>query len=167
MAGYTHGENNFSDDDLDDLPANTLAELENNAIRSTQAANPQARLKVAPSSDYGDDFDGEDLDDAVVIDESRSTPAVVPALNRNNPDSAAQRTQFRQQRYGNNTGLVNRYRPDVPPYQSNRDRLPVPVLGNTSVTVKQGSQSAGVDEAELLRRQIEEVRCNPFGSFKC
>jgi hypothetical protein len=81
MAGHDDGESNYDNDDLDDLPSDALIELENNAIQFTQAQ----RVKAAPSSDYGDDFEDEDLDDAVVIDESRSTPAIVPTLRQTVP----------------------------------------------------------------------------------
>lgn len=169
MAGYVHGENNFSDDDLDELPLNTLAELEHNAIQFTQAANTQAPLKPAPapasaappSSDYGDDFEDEDLDDAVVVDESRSTPALITTLNGNHRGPATQREPFRQQRYGNpsSSGLKNPQRPDVPLYLPNRDNILGSSAGpqNDAVTVKLESQVANADDTEGLRRQLEEV----------
>jgi hypothetical protein len=162
MALYTEGGNDFSDDDLDDLPANALAELEYNAIQYTQAAT-QARLKAPPSSDYGDEFDDEDLDDAVVIDEARSAPAIVPALQRNNPGQSTQREQFRQQRYGNNPNLANRQRPNVPLYQPNRDRLsgpapgPVQTVRNDTMGASQSSQLMAGEDAAALRKQLEEV----------
>src|SRR3954467_9686837 len=110
MAGYAHGDNNFSDDEFEDafgdLPDNALLELENNAIQFTQV-NAQVRVKAAPSSDYGDDFDDEDLDDAVVIDESRST--AIPVHNRNNSGPVSQRENLGQQRVGN-SGLASRQR---------------------------------------------------------
>jgi hypothetical protein len=45
----------FSDSDLDDLPANTLLHLEANAIRATQQP-----ARAAPESDYGLD-DGDEV----------------------------------------------------------------------------------------------------------
>jgi hypothetical protein len=45
----------FSDSDLDDLPANTLQHLEANAVRATQQQAP-----AAPESDYGLD-EGEEV----------------------------------------------------------------------------------------------------------
>lgn len=160
MAGYAHGENNFSDDDLDDLPIDALAELEHNAIQFTQATNTQARPKPAPapSSDYGDDFDDEDLDDAVVIDESRSTPAIVTAFSRNNPGPPTERDQFRQQRYGNSNALANRQRPDIPTYQRNTAPLSSNTAArNNGVTLQPESQVGVSDDAEELRRQLGEV----------
>jgi hypothetical protein len=54
------GEFDFSDSDLDDLPANTLHHLEANAIRATQHP-PDA----APESDYG----LEDGDEVINLDD--------------------------------------------------------------------------------------------------
>lgn len=53
-----HDHLGFSDDDLDDLPANTLQHLEANAIRATQ----QRQQTHPPSeSDYGLDDDGDEV----------------------------------------------------------------------------------------------------------
>lgn len=65
MAGHHDGEDFFSDDDLDTLPQNAFDELEQTAIRQTQATQ---LIKGPPSSNYGDEFDDEDLDDAEVFD---------------------------------------------------------------------------------------------------
>lgn len=63
----------FSDDDFDDLPANTLQHLEASALRATQhqqyhQPHQQHHARPpAPESDYGLDDDGEEvvnLDDA-------------------------------------------------------------------------------------------------------
>ncbi|KAK4095926.1 hypothetical protein N658DRAFT_459540 [Parathielavia hyrcaniae] len=68
----------FSDDSLDDLNETVLQELENNAIQFTQArqspsqaAQPQPRFQNAPTqhSAVEYDFDDDDLDDTIVIDE--------------------------------------------------------------------------------------------------
>ena len=56
----------FSDSDLDDLPANTLHHLEANAIRATQHQAPPA-----PESDYGLD----DGDEVVNLDDDDARPA--------------------------------------------------------------------------------------------
>ncbi|RDL29713.1 Uncharacterized protein BP5553_10693 [Venustampulla echinocandica] len=107
MPAHNGGDDFFSDDELDNLPNHYLDELETNAIQFTQAQtqagiSKPAAIRVPPSSDYGDDIDDEDLDDAVVIDESRSTPAraIIPALQRNIPGQLAQRQALPQQRYG-------------------------------------------------------------------
>jgi hypothetical protein len=162
MAGQDDGDNFFDDDDLDTLPHDALVELENNAIQFTQAQTT-SRYNAAASSDYGDDFDDEEFDDAIVVDESRSTPATIPALHRNIPGQANQREQFRQQ-HGTlstlNPNLASRQRPPDPPKfnQPNRSQLPVPIPQNESMTAQQGSQGSGADgNVESLQRQIEEV----------
>ncbi|SRR6266536_2951073 len=164
MAGHDDGDEFFSDDDLDALPHDALAELENNAIQFTQAQQPTL-LKAPPSSDYGDDFEDEDLDDAVVIDESRSTPAIIPALHRKSQGQAAQQERFRQRQRGtaNSPSLANRQRlPDfVPPRfsQPSQVLLRVPIAPNDSMVAQQGSQpDSGIeDKVDSLQRQIEEV----------
>jgi hypothetical protein len=55
----------FSDTDLDDLPANTLQHLEASAIRATQHQAPPA-----PESDYGLD----DGDEVVNLDDDDAVP---------------------------------------------------------------------------------------------
>jgi hypothetical protein len=168
------GDNNFSDDDFDDLPNDYLAELEHNAVQFTQAQtqprvlNQPATVNGAPSSDYGDDIDDEDLDDAVVIDESRSTPATIPNLQRDLTGEAVQREQFRQHRYGNgtagnaNANGVDQERSRMPPPprfsqpipQGSRTRKAENDSGNTG----QGSQPAASQHgADALQKQIEEV----------
>ncbi|OBT86555.1 hypothetical protein VE02_04315 [Pseudogymnoascus sp. 03VT05] len=73
MADSADGDDFFSDDGLDGLAPDALDEIENNAIRYTQYQATQA-LTVPPSSDYGDDLDDEDLDDAVVFDGAQVDP---------------------------------------------------------------------------------------------
>jgi len=173
MPPYADGENNFSDDDLDDLPFNALAELEYNAIQSTQAAyansqslaqpTAQPSRTVAPSSDYGDEFDDEDLDDAVVVDESRSTPASIPSLVQHVPrpprPQYAPISQHRPSQFGNNASLNNRSGPGMPPFQPaiRADSLPVAQRG-VLPRFSQGSQPLPAigNTAELLR-QLEEA----------
>jgi hypothetical protein len=168
------GEHFYSDDDLDDLPNDYLAELEHNAIQFTQAhtqprtLNAGADLKVAPSSDYGDDIDDEDLDDAVVIDESRSTPVAIPNLQRDVPNQAVQREQFRQHLYGSGTvgnphatGLDNgKARMPPPPMFSQ----PIPSGSRARTTaddpkdLEHGSQPSVADPGvDALQKQIQEV----------
>ena len=156
MAGHDDGGSNYGDDDLDALAHDTLIELENNAIQATQAQ----RVQAAPSSDYGDDeFQEEDFDDAVVIDESRSTPAIVSSLRQNVPGPATQHEQFRQQRYGagNNSSLASRQRYNPPPKFNEPSRVPsVPIVQNIR-PVHQGGEEAQVPDVLSLQRQIEEV----------
>jgi len=175
MPQYADGENNFSDDDLDDLPLNALAELENNAIESTQAAFANSQLLVpplappnqiaAPSSDYGDDFDDEDFDDAVVIDESRSTAAILPSLGQH--DTRPSRPQYNPlsqhntPRYGSNASasLNNRSRPNVPQFQPpiRNNALPLP-QERLPPRFSEGSQpTPALDNPAELFRQLEEA----------
>jgi len=163
MAGHDDGESFFDDDDLDTLPHDALLELENNAIQFTQAQTQAIRLKAPPSSDYGDDFDDEDLDDAVVIDESRSTPVIIPSLNRYNSRPATEQEQFRQQRHATvsnpNLNLANRQPPNGPPKfnQPNRPPRQETTSRNGIVVAHRGSQPAAVPDLTSLQRQVEEV----------
>jgi hypothetical protein len=166
MAGQDDGDNFFDDDDLDTLPHDALVELENNAIQFTQAQTA-TRYNAAASSDYGDDFDDEELDDAVVIDESRSTPAAIPALHRNIPGQVTPREQFRQQRHGTlstlNPNLASRQRPPDPPKFNQPNRSQPCIPQNDSMTAQQGSQASGLEaNVESLQRQIEEVMLSSY-----
>jgi hypothetical protein len=100
MASQDDGDELFSDDDLDDLPPNALEELEKSAIRQTQHQT-QATVIVEPrpSSDYGDEFDDDDLDDAVVIDETGGVPNRFPSLQPFSASLSTQRDQFQQSQY--------------------------------------------------------------------
>lgn len=163
MAGHADHDNTFSDDDWDLLPPSVLAELESHAIRSTQAANHNSKTwrEVPPSSDYGDDFEDEDLDDAVVIDEARSAPAVVPALHRNPLSQSQQRGEQLLHQPLRGTSSTGRSRAAGTQHQPNRDRLPIPSTGphkRPAATVVGGSQAQVTDDAAALRRQLEEVR---------
>lgn len=161
MAAHGHdsGESYFDDDDLDTLPADALLELENNAIQFTQFTQAH-RAKAAPSSDYGDDFEDEDLDDAVVIDESRSTPAILPIPRQNALGQATQHERFRQQRYGtaNSTNLANRPRYNPPPKFNDSSRLPsAPIAQIAPVLDQQAEQQTPLPDPTILQRQIDEV----------
>lgn len=164
MAGHDE-EDYFDDDDLDALPDSEFVELENKAIQFTQAQTQATRAVVAPSSDYGDDFDEVDFDDdAVVVDESRSTPAIVTSIHRGIPGQATQQEQFRQQRYGtvnssnSITQLANRPRPTPPRFNEKiQVRRPAVVPLNDSIVAQQGSQVSDVN-VESLQKQLEEVR---------
>ncbi|TVY84456.1 hypothetical protein LSUE1_G001278 [Lachnellula suecica] len=160
----------FDDDELDSLPANALVELENNAIQFTQAQT-QARyskpVPPAPSSDYGDEIGEEDLDDAVIIDESRSTPVIIPSLQHKVqlPAQAVQREPFRPQRYGtisNSHSLPDRQRNVLLPPKFNPPTRPLPrsaIQQHDSMRVEQGSQPSGGEDnaAEDLQRQFQEL----------
>lgn len=168
-----HDEDDFFSDDIDlnELGNDYLNELENNAIQFTQA---QARTKVAPSSDYGDGIDDEDLDDAVVIDESRSTSALNSALQRNLPGQSQREHfhQFRQQHDGLGTisnpraQLANRQPAIIPPPPRFDQPRQVPnrvaIVQHDSMVAEQGSQPSFTNEGnqaglEAMQKQIQEV----------
>ena len=157
MAPHEDGENNFSDDDfLNDIPADALDELENNAIAFTQA-----QIKAPPSSDYGDEFDDDDLDDTVVVDEARSAPAVVPYVPRNNLNQAVRQEQFQQQNY-KDADIVNRPRDYIGPARPRQsDHLPQPfsnpVSRENSNLSRQATQLVAGDDNEALRKLVQEV----------
>lgn len=101
MDGQDDGEDYFSDSELDELPQNALDELEHNAILHTQHQTQATQIiNVPPSSDYGDVFDDDNLDDAVVIDEAQGVPERVLALQSPSAGATTQREQFRIGRYG-------------------------------------------------------------------
>lgn len=125
----------FSDDGFDDLPAETLLELERNAIQSTQhqpsavgqnqlrsdapprqlpgervyqaRSRPQARA----NSDYGDfDFGdaSKDADADVLYDGGQPVPLGLEAQwlpGQKDSSEVAEREQFRQNRYGSTSVL--------------------------------------------------------------
>jgi len=155
MAGFADGENNFSDDDLDDLPVNALQELENNAIQFTQAAT-QVRQKPPPSSDYGDEFDDDDLDDAVVIDEARSAPAVNTIFKRGPSNQVTQREHFRQQRYGapSKPSPVIQQIPIPPTFsQPNKPSETIEIQQHESLLAEQGSMPESGDNWKIYRNR--------------
>ncbi|KAH8809166.1 DNA repair protein-like protein Rad26 [Xylogone sp. PMI_703] len=159
-AGNFDGDD-FDDDALDLLPANALEELENNAIRYTQAQTQAVHLNAPPSSDYGDDFEDDDLDDAVVIDEAKSTPAVTGIRRNILPYSSPK--QNRRPQWDNLAGntaltatLANRQRLNgsaAPPVQSSR-----PVSNASSRTHAFSTQPDPLPNLEDLQKQIDELR---------
>ncbi|CZR64986.1 related to protein UVS-3 (presumed DNA repair and checkpoint control protein) [Phialocephala subalpina] len=167
MAGYDDDEEVFDDDDFDALPDDAFVELENNAIQFTQAQTQAAQGKVvAPSSDYGDDLDDVDFDEDIIVDEARSTPAIIAPPPRNNQGHPTQQEQFRQQRYGATSNsnsisqLANRTRPTPPRFNvSNYVRPPAAIPLNDSVVAEQGSQHSAASDVkvESLQKQLEEL----------
>ena len=80
MQGY-----GFSDDELDDLPINTLCELEATAIRSTQYQKP-----ASPAQDYYVDGDEVvNLDDESVASRSLLAPQRFREASLGNNDESA------------------------------------------------------------------------------
>ncbi|TAQ88431.1 hypothetical protein B7494_g3214 [Chlorociboria aeruginascens] len=148
MADRDDGDNLFSDNGLDDLPLNALEELEHNAIQFTQN---DVHGKAAPSSDYGD-FDEDDFDDAVVIDETRGAPAAFQAGHRNATPS--------RHPPSSNHSLANRPREIPLPslfHQANSEYKLVPVQENESMDARQGSYPAADINVENLQRQLQEL----------
>lgn len=158
---HSDGDNNFSDEDgLFDDP-DLLVNLESQAIQSTQRP---ALTKGPPSSDYGD-FDEEDLDDAVIIDEAKCPPSYVHSnVGQDLPSAlpkvgqASPQEQFRQERYG----LSGRPRssPSINPPSKHKPKPPPPLFAqNDPIPVRQ-SQPAADATADALKQallQVEEV----------
>lgn len=152
--------NEYSDDDLDDLPLNTLNELESNAIEFTQ--RQQATHEI--SSDYGDDLHDDIFDDAVVIDESKTR--AIPTIQCSKivkPPNANE--QFRLSRYGPSNdsqpaptpSLVTSAR--VQSHGVNRApgrmlRQNTPTHNNVQTSPSTVNDDGGVDQ---MRKQIEDL----------
>jgi hypothetical protein len=166
MAVQDDGDDYFSDSELDELPQNALDELENNAILHTQHQTQATQLINPPqSSDYGDGFDDDDLDDAVVIDEAQGVPERVLALQSPTGGPTTQREQFRRGRYGglaNISPLADRtlkqnWTPEKPPAVQD---APVDVQRNGAPPNQHGDapKEATVDPmVEALQNQVQEV----------
>lgn len=157
MAGHDDdGDSFFGDDDLDALPEDALDELENNAIQFTQAS----RYQPPPSSDYGDEFDDEDLDDAIVVDESRSAPVTTHYPHRSIPGQTPQRFQHSIA----NHLLAQRQFPSPPAkfHQPQSDQSLRATLQHREGDSLQNDQRSAastpaISEVEQLRRKVEEV----------
>ncbi|KAI1463800.1 uncharacterized protein F4812DRAFT_445449 [Daldinia caldariorum] len=116
----------FSDDDFDTLNPNVLQELENNAIQFTQA---QKKYQESQSqTQFVDDFEDDDLDDAVVQDELRGNP-ILPEETTELPSRIVPQQQYQQQYQQQWGGPVpvpaSRFRPETAQAPS-RNPLPAP-----------------------------------------
>ncbi|KAI1643086.1 uncharacterized protein F4817DRAFT_350900 [Daldinia loculata] len=115
----------FSDDDFDTLNANILQELENNAIQFTQAQKKYQQSQTQPQ--FVDDFEDDDLDDAVVQDELRGN-SILPEETTQLPSRVApqqQYQQYQQQWSGQVPVPANHFRPQ-PVHSASRNPLPAP-----------------------------------------
>ncbi|KAH6631265.1 hypothetical protein F5144DRAFT_547403 [Chaetomium tenue] len=99
----------FSDDGFDDLNDTVLQELENNAIQFTQAQQLAQSQAAPPVQDnaFEYDFDDDDLDDTVVIDEHALPPPRPP-----------QQTALPTQQPRHPTTGIQRWNPQLPPSRS-------------------------------------------------
>lgn len=114
----------FDDDDFEDLNANVLQELENNAIQFTQA---QKKYQSTQSQrQLVDDFEDDDLDDAVVSDELHGKSAILPEKTTQLPSRVAPQQHQQQQTWGGPTPVPpGRFRPQ-PIASSSRQPMPPP-----------------------------------------
>jgi hypothetical protein len=161
MAGQNEGDDFFSDNDLDALPQNALDELENNAILHTQRFTQATQIiRAPPSSDYGDLFDDDDLDDAVVFDEAQGLPDRLQPLHSRNAGSVSQQEDFRKARYGgsnNINSLIDRpviQKPSIPTDSARRPQQHAYPEGQRVAFPIQGRPDPTIDE---LQRQVQEV----------
>ncbi|KAI1134730.1 hypothetical protein F5Y05DRAFT_397207 [Hypoxylon sp. FL0543] len=116
----------FSDDDLDALNANVLQELENNAIQFTQA---QKKYQTSQTQrQLEDDFEDDDLDDAVVQDELRGSSVLLPEKTTQLPS----RSVPQQQTWGGPVPVpASRFRPQ-PIVSSIRQPIPTSAIPRQS-----------------------------------
>ncbi|KAI8959905.1 hypothetical protein F5Y11DRAFT_331591 [Daldinia sp. FL1419] len=112
----------FSDDDFDTLNANVLQELENNAIQSTQAQKKYQQSQAQPL--YVDDFEDDDLDDAVVRDELRGN-SILPEEKTQLPSRVAPQQQYQQQWRNPVPAPAGHFRPPSV-HSVSRNPLPAP-----------------------------------------
>jgi hypothetical protein len=150
-------DDSFDEFGLDDLPDDALDELEHNAIQFTQAQHNDhatARPAAAGSSDYGDNFGDDDLDDNVVIDESRSTPAINPTFQ---PRHSSQHNKLPQRAASNvpsyHPPVERRSAPPPPLFRQSQQSAIVPQRGSEPPVY--GSQG---DKLAELQRQLNEVQ---------
>jgi hypothetical protein len=94
----------FSDDSLDDLNDTDLQALENNAIQFTQAKLGQSQ--AAPTQ-HEYEFEDDDLDDTVVIDEHAQPPRPPPQL--------PQKAPIHPPRHTNTAAGTRRWNQHLPP----------------------------------------------------
>ena len=150
----------FTDDlDLDDLPPNTLVELEQSAFQSTQALrshNRNVAIPESPSSDYG-------LEDEDVIDLDAEQPHVEirqHGIPTRPADEVTQREQWRQQRYSGQSAYLHQqqesnYIPD--PEKTQPQHQPVIASAIYQLGSQPISQNVNTLDAGALQLRIAEV----------
>lgn len=153
----------WDDDDLDAIPGDQLAELEHNAVQFTQQQAQGARPQS--SSNYGDDFEDDDLDDAIVYDGLREAPPVqLNTAQSRTFGLASQQEQFRVNRYGgsaNVIALVNgstngNWQPSAPS-RSIPSRATTVVRASKDVKPSSSSSNTLDIDVDALQRQVQEV----------
>ena len=182
MAGSDE-DDGFSDEDLDALTAHDFYQLQENAIRSTQAATQAAKavaaapkpfeeLKDESSSCYGEIDDGLILiDDDDQNEESVEQPAPVASYgNQNLPGESTQREQWRQNRYAaNHTPAANvrwdNYGPQVDLGISSKQTEPhVPQMqakvDQDVIMLDSSPQKGESPDVAALQAKIAEVSTN-------
>jgi hypothetical protein len=131
-ANMADDEFDFSDDDLDDLPANTLQHLEASAIRATQH-----QATAAPESDYGLD-DGEEV---INLDEAPGQHEASPWTGNGNSNGNA--PQYTQSKQDYNYNYDDTY---------DHDHHVDAQLHNSQMGVEQPPRRSQADPNQLLQR---------------
>lgn len=133
----------FDDDDgFDDLPSNTLQELESRAFQATQQPAAITNQQEPPSSDYGLEEDEEVIDlnakpqqsnvaaahSNAQIASRQYHPLPRPSQTSRPPDEVTQREQWRQNRYG--SAAQHRLPAFRPPRPTSSSSNAVPIRGS-------------------------------------
>ncbi|KAL2267959.1 hypothetical protein VTJ83DRAFT_5236 [Remersonia thermophila] len=114
----------FSDDDFDNLNDDVLQELENNAIQATQAHNP-GQTQTGPAArheSFDQEFEDDDLDDTIVIDQLAQPPQPPPGLQR----QQQQALPIGQPRHGTSLAGTHRWNQHLPQHHVATSNTPYP-----------------------------------------
>ena len=177
MAGSD--DDGFSDDDLDALTAHDFYQLQENAIRSTQAAAKAVESSAAiphsfakpvdqPSSDYGEIDDDLILNEDLLDDQNEGfvepPPPATNYVNRAVPGESTQREQWRQNRYSMNQAPAPSQRwnsfgqrpdPGIPSKQMDSRR--VHVKDDQDIIMLDSSPKGDSPDLAMLQAKITEV----------
>jgi hypothetical protein len=116
----------FSDPELDDLPANTLLHLEENALRATQPQQQQQQqqqqhFQAAPESDYGLD-DGDEVVNLDDDDDAGATHAYHAAAAASaHPQYTQAQQGYHHPHNGHNELYQDQMQVEEQPYRSQAD----------------------------------------------